>query len=138
MAQPFIRVEFVRKAEQGRSIPTLRVSMKILKTVVTLIDLDALGARIGVDTIEHDNKLWLVPEWIDTQDGRWTKPVRIICLSALPHQQSSPNSGADYDLMCPMTKDILSGQIPKETTLDLVIVENPNIEIQRGAGGILH
>ena len=112
--------------------------MKILKTVVTLIDLDCLGHRIDVDTVEHEGKLWLVPEWIDTQDGRWTKPVRIICLSVLPHQQRSPNSGADYDLMCPMTKAILNGQIPKETTLDLVVVENPNIEIQRGAGSTLH
>ena len=111
--------------------------MKIFKTLVTLIDLDSLGHVLDVDTIEYKGKLWLVPEWIDTLDGVWTKPARIICLTELPFEKNQSDIPGDYVLQCPMTKAILNGQIPTETTLSFVIVEDPNVEIQRGDGQTL-
>ena len=112
--------------------------MQIFKTTVTFIDLDALGFRVDVDTIEYEGKLWLVPEWNDTTDGVWTKPTRIICLEKLPLRKNDPVLSADYELECPMTKAILGGHVPQESTLVFVIVENPDIEIRRGEGKNLH
>lgn len=97
--------------------------MKIFKTVVTLIDLDALGQRMVVDTIEHEGKLWLVPEWSSTLDGKSTKPTRIICLEGLPLQANTGDrTQAEFDLQCPMTKAILNGQAPPPPALSFVIV----------------
>ena len=110
--------------------------MKIMKTLVTLIDLDAQGQMLDVDTIEHEGKLWLVPEWIDTLDGKWTKPTRIICLAGLPVEKGTPQTGVDYVLQFPMTKAILNGQAPTESSHAFVFVEDPPIEIHRG--GDLH
>lgn len=112
--------------------------MKILKTTVMLIDLDALGHHLDVDTIEYKGQLWLVPEWADTVDGKWTKPTRLICLSKLPFEKNKPGVSAEYSLMCPMTKAILGGEVPKETNLQYEIVEDPPIEIPRGEGNTLH
>lgn len=112
--------------------------MKILKTTVTLIDLDALGHTLDVDTIEHEGKLWLVPEWNDTIDGKVTMPARLICLAELPLEKNTSGGPADYVLQHPMTKAILNGQIPIELAGKVQVVHDPNIEIQRGDGQPLH
>jgi hypothetical protein len=108
--------------------------MKIKKTVVTLIDLDALGQTLDVDTIEYEGKLWLVPEWNDTIDGTVTMPARLICLAGLPLEKNTSGGVADYVLQHPMTKAILNGQIPPELANKVAVVHDPNIQIQRGGG----
>jgi hypothetical protein len=54
--------------------------MQIFKTFVT-----TGGGIHKADTIRHDGKLWLVPNWLDTPDGKWTMPTRIIRMDTLPH-----------------------------------------------------
>lgn len=103
--------------------------MTFLKTACMLIDLDELGKTISCDTIEFEGRLWLVPEWNDMTLEGVTKPARLICLSVLPHRKAGPElEGVDYVLECPMTKAILSGQIQKEASFEVVVIENPDIE----------
>ena len=79
----------------------------------------------------------LVPEWIDTLDGKWTKPTRIICVLAQPFEKNE-SGAADYVLQRPMTRAILNGQIPPESKTEFVVVRDPSIEIRRGDGNTLH
>lgn len=56
------------------------------------------NAVYDMDTIEFEGQLWLVPAWIDSQDDKWTRPVRIINLSKLPHD----SFGDGYFLKSPL------------------------------------
>ncbi|MGK9053402.1 hypothetical protein [Neorhizobium petrolearium] len=56
------------------------------------------NAVYDMDTIEFEGQLWLVPAWVDSQDGKWTRPVRIINLSKLPHHRF----GDGYFLKSPL------------------------------------
>ncbi len=44
-----------------------------------------------VDVIEHEGRQWMVPHWVDSPDGKWTRPLRIIPLDAVPHQPYGPD-----------------------------------------------
>jgi hypothetical protein len=59
--------------------------MKILKAVVQSTD---NGSIYQIDVIEHDNKLWLVPQWLDIPAAGVSKPARIIWMDTLPHQKN--------------------------------------------------
>lgn len=44
--------------------------------IKTTVVIDGLAHE--VDTIDHNSKLWLVPGWVQSPDGRWKKPARLI------------------------------------------------------------
>lgn len=99
--------------------------MKILKTFVFFSD-TAPSHIFSVDTIEYQGSFWLVPEWIDNPEQRWTMPARIICLDGLIHQRTSWESG-EFVLNGGIPKDVFDGQIPPGDKY--VVIERPNIRI---------
>jgi len=100
------------------------MATKILKTFVIL------GSEIHItDTIEHEGKLWLVPIWLDTPDGKWTMPARIIRLDTLAHQKMSGQ--ADFVLSGPMPKELFADQTPKTPIPGFEYHELPAIRFPR-------
>lgn len=99
--------------------------MKIVKTYVGSED----GQVLKLDTIEHDKKLWLVSHWLDTPDGKWTMPGRIIRLDLLDH---SPFGDAGYVLNGSIPKSLLAVGSPREPVRGFEVIELPDIRIPRG------
>lgn len=90
------------------------------------------GAIYQCDAIEHEGKLWLVPEWLDVPAQGVTKPRRIIRMDTLRHQpMSNPAYGMDYILNDCMPTAVLDGTAPPEQARQYEIVELPEIEIPK-------
>jgi hypothetical protein len=102
--------------------------MKILKVVIP-----SDGGKIyKCDAIEHEGKLWLVPQWLAVPAKGVTKPRRIIRMDSLQHQRmSNPAYGMDYILNGYMPKDVLDGRATPEQARQYEIVELPEIEIPK-------
>src|SRR4030042_3567666 len=100
--------------------------MKIYTTLITFTDAD-LGKILKCDTIEFENKLWLVPEWLENATTGKMQPLRIIRLDCLPHQKIQNSTPADFVLNTPIPKCVFGGEIPPQTTLNFQIVESPEI-----------
>ncbi len=106
--------------------------MKILKTLIP--------SETGLflcDTIEYENGLWLVPEWIDgipTKES--SKPARIIQITYLP--KSGPFGEADYLLQNPLPKGVFEGHVPPELKDVYVVIENPDITVAAPTAPTFH
>jgi hypothetical protein len=85
-----------------------------------------------IDTIEHEGKFWLVPDWIEKPLEGWKSPERIILLDVLPHQKVPPGSPipADFVLGYPRpTASFANGQTPIQSTAEPVVIESPDIRV---------
>ena len=110
--------------------------MKIYITLATVSgNLEHPAAVIEIDTIKHDGKMWLVPEWIEGPTEGLTMPARIICLDTLRHQAMPENNPADFVVNDPIPKTILGGQSPPEAESRYVVIERPDIQY-RSPGGL--
>jgi hypothetical protein len=99
--------------------------MKILKTGVG----SDTGTIYKCDTIEHEGKLWLVPQWLDVPAKGVRKPRRLIRMDSLPHQpMTNPAYGLDYILNDGIPKAVLEGTAPSEQADEFEIVDLPEIE----------
>jgi len=99
--------------------------MKILKTLIS-VEGEGVGS---CDTVEHEGKLWLVPEWINgTPTKGFSKPARIICLTSLSHTVC--RSGADYTLQNPIPRAVLQGHVPSQLKDVYVVIETPDIVVE--------
>lgn len=88
------------------------------------------GTILQCDTIEHEGKLWLVPEWLDEPARGVSKPRRIIRMDLLPHQSMlGTNYRLDYILNDYMPRAVLDGTAPPEQANQYEIVELPEIEV---------
>jgi hypothetical protein len=77
------------------------------------------------DVISHEGQFWLVPEWLDSQDGKWTKPARIVPLATMPHQQGT--GYPEFVVNDPIPKSVLFGRPSPEEAHKFAIVEYPEI-----------
>ncbi|OPY78174.1 MAG: hypothetical protein A4E65_02390 [Syntrophorhabdus sp. PtaU1.Bin153] len=98
--------------------------MKLLKT---LVPIENEGIFL-IDTIEHEGRLWLVPEWIDDMPkGGLCRPARLISLTHLPH---TPALGkADYVLNALLPRAVLGGHVPPGSEQLYVVRELPGITV---------
>jgi len=84
----------------------------------------AIGSAIReVDTIEHEGEFWLVPDWFESPDGKYLRPMRIISLSTIPHQETSQG----FLISSPLPKGVLLGHPPEGEEDRYLIHENPEI-----------
>jgi hypothetical protein len=106
--------------------------MKVLKTMLFLSG-TGKAVMFKADTIEYENKFWIVPTWLEAPSEGWKTPERIVCLNSLPHQKSSFGD-ADFLVNNPIPKDILYGQIPTQLKDKYVVIMHPDIKvlIQKG------
>jgi hypothetical protein len=101
--------------------------MRLLKSLV------AIGTTgiCEVDTIEHEGKLWLVPEWIDGHPSKgFSTPARAIRIDSLP-RSGTLDRPVLYD---PIPQDVFDGKV----TGQFEVVELPNLFVQIGTPGNLH
>jgi len=98
--------------------------MKIFTTMVTI------GNEIHtMDTIEYEGQFWLVPEWLSRQELEFEIPMRIVCLSTLPHQKSS--GAVNFVLNVPIPKAVLDGHVPPELAGAYIVIERPDIRFPK-------
>jgi hypothetical protein len=99
--------------------------MKILKAMVGSAD---TGTIYKVDVIEHDNGLWLVPQWYDVPSEGVSKPARIIRMDTLPYQKmDDPDRFGDFILNVPIPDAVLNLPTPKEPVAGFEVHEMPEI-----------
>ncbi len=99
---------------------------KITKLLKTLVP-DSEGIS-SYDTIEYEDDLWLVPEWIDgSPSEELSRPARIIRITFLP--RTGPFGDAQYVLRDPIPKGIFEGHVPPELKELYVVIENPCVAV---------
>jgi hypothetical protein len=99
--------------------------MRLFRTEIPTDD----GARVICDTIQHDGKLWLAPEWLEDPAKPYSKPVRLIGLSALKYRSIAMSSRVDFVLDQPVPVAVLQGQVPRAEAAPFVILEHPDIRV---------
>lgn len=79
--------------------------MKTLFIVAVPSETDILT----VEGIAYEGKLWLVPQWLESQSEPISKPVRMVRFDNLPHIEN-PSSGHDYAVNQQVPRAVLDGQ----------------------------
>ena len=76
------------------------------------------------DTIKHEGKLWLVPEWIEDPPAEVITPKRMVCFADLQYQVLKPGAlYGDFLLKESMPKDVLDGKTTKHGDKHYLVVE---------------
>jgi hypothetical protein len=84
-----------------------------------------------IDVIEYRNKLWLVPEWLDSPDGLWCAPRRIIYAGQLRHLRAIGAEGANFALDRTLTDDVLNGISSNLARSNFQIIDLPLLRIRK-------
>lgn len=105
--------------------------MQVFKTLVAL---EGTNRIVKVDTIRHDGRLWLVPEWIEVPSEGWSRPRRIVLL-AEEAVEPTTTGGATFLLKTPMPKAVLDGLSRSGSAGEYVVVEEPEIRLLAGGKG---
>jgi hypothetical protein len=100
--------------------------MKIFSAMVIGV---AGGTISQCDAIEYDNKLWLVPNWLDIPAQGVTKPARIIRFDSLRHQKTPGPNGADFVINDPIPKELFDARTPRQAIPGFEFVEMPEISL---------
>jgi hypothetical protein len=95
-----------------------------VSVLITIVLCEEDGALLACDTIEHENKLWLVPEWIEGPIPGTESPSRIICLEGLALVKPDARYQADWALQQPMSRAVLAGQ---KIMQGVVVIEKPDV-----------
>lgn len=99
-------------------------NMKTIFVVAVMCE----NSVLNVDGMLYENKLWLVPKWLDYPLEKMSKPERMIRFDVLPFDQLQENSLHDFLLQEPIPKAVLDG----ETTdgFEVLLAENITFGIQ--------
>jgi hypothetical protein len=84
------------------------------------------GSIWQVDVIEHEGGFWLVPEWFEFPELGTRKPVRIISLKTIRHQDQDGGPFPRFVLNAPISKDVFDG-VPTPKAVQYVVIEQPDI-----------
>jgi hypothetical protein len=82
------------------------------------------------DTIQHDGKLWLAPEWLEEPTRPYSKPARLIGMSGLKYRSVPLRGDVDFVVEEPLPEAVLSGRVRAPEADPFVIIEAPDIRIQ--------
>jgi hypothetical protein len=96
---------------------------KVLRVQVTV---NAPPSIITVAGFFYRGKLWIAPTWLDTPDGKWTTPARIICVDAFP-READDGQFHDWILNYPISTALFDDPIPLELQAEYEILERPVI-----------
>src|ERR1700722_19089659 len=99
--------------------------MRVMKTAIPRDD----GSPLICDSIQHDGKLWLVPEWLEEASKPYSKPVRMIGLSGLQYRSMPMGSEADFVLDYPVPQEVMRGSVQGDQAAPFVVLERPDVRI---------
>lgn len=102
--------------------------MKVEKTHLSLIDQP--GKTFLFDTIQHQNEWWLVKDWVDSSDGRWSKPLSMLSLTALPHAEVN-HPDFRFILQIPISSTVFAPQDPSAKKGPFRVLHRPDITLPR-------
>ena len=93
------------------------------------------GKEFAVDTLEHDGGLWLVPRWIGSPYPGMQRPLRIIRLESLPHDDLGDPSGTGvrrYRLRGTIPRDVIDGVSTRsQSGQQYDVREAPDLDVRR-------
>ena len=75
--------------------------------------------------MEHGGQKWLVPGWIDSPNGEWTRPERMILMDVLPY--ALLGGRADYVVNKPLPREYVVGPLPSEIESPFIVLYLPDI-----------
>jgi hypothetical protein len=116
-----LKVSFVKCSDQI-------IISEVLKCLVVVDSSLAI-----IDVIQYRNKFWLVPEWIDSSDGQWCIPRRIIWAKKLLRYdlRASGLEAVDFTLDETLSEDLLKGTSISGNTSKYQIVNAPGCRIRK-------
>lgn len=98
--------------------------MEIFKTLVP-----SSNGLFLCDTIEYENDIWLVPEWLtNTPSKGFSRPLKIVRVTAFATKTDLPH--ADYVIQNPLPTGYFEGRIPQELKNVCAVIENPDIVVE--------
>jgi len=102
------------------------------KTVTILKTMIVVESKILIcDTIRYEDKLWLVPLWLENKVEGLKMPARIIRIDTLKYQKLPVGSGsrADFVLNDPLPKSLLNCHVQPPTDFGYEFVDAPEIYV---------
>lgn len=84
------------------------------------------GITQVMDAIDYEGGIWLVPEWLDIPEQRVTKPVRIVRVDVLPHDDRRTDGGG-YSIRRPIPRSVLDGEVTFVEGRQYIVHEAPDI-----------
>ena len=96
----------------------------IYKATVIIAD-DNVHNAYQIDVIEDADDFWLVPEWLESPDGKTRRPARIVSLATLPHQRGKDSP--EFVVDDPVPKYVFDGRIPPQEASKYIVIEAPEI-----------
>lgn len=99
--------------------------MKIFKVKIMV------GSDVATcDAIEWQEKLWLVPGWLDDKSQGVSKPARIIRIDSFPMEALPAGSPlGDYILTVPIPIELLEQETPKQPIKGFEYIETPTLSL---------
>jgi hypothetical protein len=89
------------------------------------------GSLLMADAIEHEGKLWLVPNWLDVPDGKSKTPTRIIRFDNLRYSDLRGKSLIDFLLQVPMPDELFGFETPTSPVVGFEFRESPDILVAK-------
>jgi hypothetical protein len=86
---------------------------------------------IIIDVIQYQNKLWLVPEWLDSPDGQWCTPRRMIYAGKLRQCRLRVvgTEATDFALDQTLTEHVLNGNT--RNAAQYQVVDLPALRVRK-------
>ncbi len=86
-----------------------------------------------IDVIQYQNKFWLVPEWLDSPDGQWSRPRRIISVKKLQRYdlKAIGTEAADFALDETLAEDVLTGACSSGKASKYQIIDLPALRFRK-------
>lgn len=102
-----------------------------MKRFTAMIAVEGSSSIDNCDGIEYEGRDWLVPLWLDTPDGEWTSPERIVPLDQLPQTQKGNFAGASYVVGAPIPRAVMHGSVSHELADRYGVILSPPIRLKR-------
>lgn len=86
-----------------------------------------VGSDEGIfiaDVLQTEGELWLVAEWLETQDRQWRTPRRTIRVTEWVHQRLA--EGPVDLVLDPIPKAVLDGHADTDAGVQYVVLEGPS------------
>jgi hypothetical protein len=99
--------------------------MRILRTSIPCED----GSQQLCDTIQHEGRLWLAPEWLEDPSKPYSKPARLIGMSGLKYRSLPLRGDVDFVLEHPVPEAVLQGRVHGPQADPFVVLERPDVRI---------